>query len=1038
MLPRLGKEIGLDPPYPEFLRELRSGDFSGDIHSDIRARLVNATDNSVYQILPQAIVCPRTRRDVVVLAKLAAESRFRGVTLTARGGGTGTNGQALTEGIVVDLSRHMSRVIEINTTERWVRVEPGVVLDQLNATLAPLGLFFAPTVSPSNRATLGGMVSTDACGKGSRVYGKTSEHVLDLALVLADGTEWLSRPVDAATLRQLKKRPDRIGAIYRTVDEILTSKQALIERQFPKLPRFLTGYDLAHVRATRGTFDLNRLLTGSEGTLAFITEARLALVPIPAHKRLMAISYRCFDDALASAEVLVGADPGAIETVDGKILELARKDPVYDRVGHLLGDPSGERTEALNLVEFSGDDPASMDSKVRALVSSLEARCGQPGQAHRWVVAATPAEAAGLWELRKKGVGLLGNAPGVRRPIAFVEDTAVPPNRLAEYVREFRRLLEDAGLEYGMFGHVDVGCLHVRPALNLRDPSDERLLRRISDRVAELVRGYGGVMWSEHGKGFRSEYSPRFFGEELFLELCRIKSVFDPSNQLNPGKLAVPDPSMHALVSVDGPKRGHFDRQLSTGSLERYAAAVNCNGNGACFDYDPDSVMCPSSKVTRDRVHSPKGRATMMREWLRELALRGYEPGEHVATRHSGIVWDQLVVNGAAREAGEYDFSHEVHAAMDGCLSCKACATQCPIKVDVPELKAEFFDLYYRRYPRPLKDYLLAGLEAVIGWMALLPRLANAFLRARWFRGLLSRIAGLVDTPLLSVHTLRRGLAERGALRFSLPRLLALSESERKRHVLLIQDAFTSFYESHVVLDCYDLLRELGYEVTVVPFRQNGKGLHVKGMLRRFRRLVRANADYFSGLAGLGIPMVGVDPAVTLTYRDEYRRVLGDDPGFRVQLLQEWLVSRQEELRQCLEQRCYRRPPETAFSLMGHCTEKTLEPASQRQWQQLFALFGLELELVAVGCCGMCGVFGHEASHREESLGIYAMSWRRHLPREPELRRRYLAAGHSCRSQVERFDGDTLRHPAAVLLEALRAGFAWRQTDGCSGASWKP
>jgi Fe-S oxidoreductase len=475
-------------------------------------------------------------------------------------------------------------------------------------------------------------------------------------------------------------------------------------------------------------------------------------------------------------------------------------------------------------------------------------------------------------------------------------------------------------------------------------------------------------------------------------------------------------------VSVEGPKRGHFDRQISTGSLERYAAAVNCNGNAACLDYDPDSVMCPSSKVTRDRVHSPKGRATMMREWLRELALRGYEPGEHVATRHSGVVWDQLIVNGAARDAGEYDFSHEVHAAMDGCLGCKACATQCPIKVDVPELKAEFFDLYHRRYPRPLKDFLLASLEAVIGWMALLPRLVNAFLEARWFQRLLARIAGLVDTPLLSVHTLRRGLVERGARRFSLPRLLALSEAERKQHVLLIQDAFTSFYESHVVLGCYDLLRELGYDVTVVPFRQNGKALHVKGMLHRFRLLVRANADYFSALARLGIPMVGVDPAVTLTYRDEYRRVLGDDPGFRVQLVQEWLVSQHEQIRQCLESRGYRRPAETGFSLMGHCTEKTLEPASQRQWQQLFALFGLELDLVPVGCCGMCGVFGHEASHRDESLGIYAMSWRKHLPRDPELRKRYLAAGHSCRSQVERFDGDALRHPAAVLLQAVRAG----------------
>lgn len=1021
MLPRLGREIGLDPLYRRFLARLRQNAFSGDIHSDIRARLINATDNSVYQVLPQAVVCPKTQRDVVVLVKLAADPQFRQVTLTPRGGGTGTNGQALTEGIVVDLSRHLSKIVEIDTTERWVRVQPGVILDQLNATLAPLGLLFAPTVSPSNRATLGGMVATDACGKGSRIYGKTSQHVLGLSLVLSDGTEWLSRPVDAGTLARLKNRSDRIGEIYRTADDIATSKQALIEQRFPKLPRSLTGYDLAHLRTPDGGIDLSRLLTGSEGTLAFITEAKLALVPLPAHKRLVAIRYRCFDDALASAETLMRADPAAIETIDGKILNLARTDPVYDRVGHLLADAAGESTEALNLVEFWGDDPHAIEAKIQTLIAELEARRGDPGQAHGYR-ATTPAEAAGLWELRKKGVGLLGAAPGTRRPIAFVEDTAVPPHSLAAYVREFRGLLQEAGLEYGMFGHIDVGCLHVRPALNLRDPSDEALLRRISDRVVELVRSYGGVMWSEHGRGFRSEYSPSFWGAELFGEICRIKRAFDPSNQLNPGKLAVPDPSTQTLVGLDGPKRGHFDRQISPGSLDRYAVAVNCNGNAACFDWDPDSVMCPSSKLTRDRVHSPKGRATMMREWLRQLAAMGYEPQEHVAAEHPGIVWDQRVVNTAARDAGEYDFSHEVHAAMDGCLSCKACATQCPIKVDVPELKAEFFDLYYRRYARPLNDYLLASLEALVGLMALVPRLINAFLRAKWFQRLLSRVAGLVDTPLLSVHTLRRGLAERGAPRFSLARLRALTDTERERHVLLIQDAFTSFYESHVVLSCYDLLRELGYEVSVVPFRQNGKGLHVKGMLRRFFKLVRANARYFAELSSLGIPMVGVDPAVTLTYRDEYQRVLGDDPGFRVQLLQEWLVSQQQRVRAHLKSRGYRGPSETAFSLMGHCTEKTLEPGSQRQWQQLFELFGLKLELVPVGCCGMCGVFGHEASHRDESLGVYEMSWRKRLPREPELRQRYLAAGHSCRSQVERFEGEPLRHPAEVLLEAARAG----------------
>ena len=631
MIPRLAHGAPVEDVYLAYLDALRSAGFSGDVEVDHARRVVAATDNSVYQILPQAVILPRTTEDVVTALRLAHEERFRQVKLAPRGGGTGTNGQSLTDGLILDLSRHLTRILEleleleldsepdVDLAGGWVRVEPGVVLDQLNDHLRPHGVFFAPTVSPSSRATLGGMIATDASGKGSRIYGKTSDHVLELTVVLADGTVHVSGPLDAAALEAMKARSDLLGQVARTVDDVVTRQRDLIARRFPRLQRSLTGYDLARVRdEARGLFDLNAVLTGSEGTLGVVVEARLRLTPIPPHRRVVLIELGSFDDALGSARQLLAAQPSAIETIDETVLELARGDAIFHEVEHLIGDgaagpdPGDRPTRAINLVEFVSVDEHEVSAKVAALVADLEAHRGEPGQPLAHHVCRDQAEADALWRLRKKGVGLLGNAAGARKPIAFMEDTVVPPERLGDYVRDLRAILDEAGLTYGMFGHVDVGCLHVRPALDMKDPRDEALLRRLSDRVVELVASYGGLMWGEHGKGFRSEYNPAFFGDELYRELCRVKGAFDPRGQLNPGKLAVPLGSEAALVSVDALKRGAFDRQIPPAVRAEYEAALTCNGNGACFDYQPDHVMCPSARVTRDRLHSPKGRAGVL------------------------------------------------------------------------------------------------------------------------------------------------------------------------------------------------------------------------------------------------------------------------------------------------------------------------------------------------------------------------------------------------------------------------------------------
>ncbi len=1014
MIPHLDPRAQLSTLTRAFLDELASRGFSGEIRTDYATRLVAATDNSVYQILPAAVVFPRSEPDVSLALRLAHEERYAEVTLSPRGGGTGTNGQSLSEGVVLDLSRHLDAILETNLAEGWVRVQPGVVLDQLNAHLRPHGVFFAPNLSPSSRATIGGMVATDASGKGSRVYGKTSQHVLSLRAVLVDGSVLDARPLDARELDREKQREDLRGSVFRVVDEVVSTHAGAIEATLPRIARFMTGYDLAHVRRGDGRFDLKSVICGSEGTLAVVTEAKLRLTKLPAHRALVAVRYARFDDALRAAEVLVRSDPGAIETIDDTIVGLAKKDVIWHAVERLLERAADEPPlAAINLVEFESDDSDVVAAKVTELRGTLDAAAGATGAASGYTVVTDPKDIAALWTLRKKGVGLLGNVAGDRRPVPFVEDTAVPPERLADYIVEFRRILDRHGLRYGMFGHVDVGCLHVRPALDMRDERDEQLLRTISDEVVALVKRYGGVLWGEHGKGFRGEYTPVFLGPELYGALRRVKGAFDPKNQLNPGKLATPPGEAAPLTSIDTVKRGTYDRQILPVVRERFDVAVHCNGNGACFDWDPDTVMCPSFLVTRDRIQSPKGRAGILREWLRLLGRAGHDAG--VTPGGGGGL-----SLGRARAAEADDFSHEVYDAMKGCFACKACATQCPVKVDVPSLRADFLAQYHTRYRRPLKDYFVALLELSLVVMGLFPRLFNRLLGARLSRRALERLVGIVDTPLLAERPLEEGLRLRGAPRFDPATLVALDDAERARTVLVAQDAFTTFYEPEVALAAYDVLTRLGRRVVFLPFRENGKGLHVKGFTARFRVVAERQAAALREVAKLGIPIVGLEPAVALTYRDEYVHALGAEAvPFRVLLLQEYLSELSAELAAAARAGA---APSEPLRLFGHCTERTAAVASQAQWVKVFRAVGAELESVSTGCCGMCGAFGHEAEHLAASRRAFALSWERALGAKGCEPSRVLVTGHSCRSQVERFAGFTARHPIEALLELLREG----------------
>lgn len=912
-----------------FFNALLKAGYAGDCTADAATRLINATDNSIYQVMPQAVLTPRRADDLNIIMQAAQD--FPDLHFVPRGGGTGTNGQALNDGIVIDASRHLNRILEIDTARGFVRVEPGVVLEQLNAVLRPHGYFFPPEVSPNKSATLGGMVSTDACGKGSCIYGKTGDYVLSLTCVLPDG-------------REIKTDNYQHDALK----NIIRAEYAQAVQGIPHMPRGISGYNIpGSYDAQNDAVNLNRLIAGSEGSLALIKEMTFKIIPKPKHHAIVAIAYDDFDKALRHVSKLLTYGPAGIETIDDRILELARGDILWSSIRDVF--PSlPENIKAMHFVEFEYFDEADLKSAIGKITADLPIDPAILG----FHPASAAAEIAAIIALRRKCVGLLGNMAGAQRPIPFMEDTAVPPARLADYIADLRRMLESHGLVCGMFGHSDAGCLHVRPALDMRDTRDEKFIRILTDETVALLKKHGGILWGEHGKGMRSAYTAELVGTNYYALMQKIKQHFDPQQRLNRGKIAVVPGDR--LIEIDGaPLRGHFDRQIKTEKLSGFEKSVQCNGNGQCFSLMADDTMCPSYKITRDRRHSPKGRAVLLREWARLES-----------------------VDAPAARA----FSGEVYSALKGCLSCKACTSTCPIHVNIPDMKSQFLSRYYQGKTRPLRDYMIALAERVTPLLAALPFA-------------LPDIFGLRDMPKPPKTSLKILMQKHGFQFFS-------DETVRgaRNPVLIIQDAYTSYYEPQLVISILSLLRKLDYTPLVVPYRESGKSFHVRGFLSMFRKIAAQNIIWLEGLAALGNPMIGIDPSMTLVWRDEYKMVK-TAPDYKVQLLQEFLADAPEQ--DVMNHKIYQ--------LFLHCTEKTARPDSGKAWQFIFRKFGLQLNVIETGCCGMAGVYGHESEHYENSKGLYQLSW------QSRVGDNALVTGYSCRSQVKRFTHIRQLHPAELL-----------------------
>ena len=921
-------------------------ELAGEVRTDAYTRHLFAADAGIYSVEPLAVAFPRDADDVAAAVSVAGRL---GVPIVPRGGGTSLAGQAAGGGgLVLDLSRHMTRIGDIDVARRRVRVQPGVVQEDLNRAAAPFGLAFGPDTSTANRATLGGMVGNNSSGSESIVHGTTIDHVLELEVVLADGSQ-------ATFSRDSAPRSAFEHRIYDGVRRLLRDHARAIAEDYPRHWRQSGGYRLDRM----DPFDLSKLIVGSEGTLAVVTGATVKLVELPRAK-MFAVGH--FDDlfaALAATQDALALGPSAVELIDRKILDLSRAKLEYRALADRLeGDP-----EALLFVSFAGDSA----EEVRDKLAQLERVWREHGHGYHTLRAESAAEQAALTTVRRAGLGLLMAAgEGRTRAAAFVEDTAVPPERLVEYVREFRAILERAGLTAGFYGHASVGCLHVRPFVDLSRPDQVETMERVASEVVELVASFDGVNSSEHGDGrVRSPFNPRIFGDELYGAMREVKRLFDPEGVLNPGVMVDAQPmTVHlrdASLPQPGPLRTHFD--FPEGSM--HAAADRCQRIGACRKTG-SGVMCPSYMATREEEHATRGRANALVK-----ALGSPDPRAALG-------------------------DERLHEILDLCLECKACARECPLSVDMATLKSEFLAQYQAIHGTPLRSRLFGAIRTLNRLGAATAPLSNAPLP----RGLMERVTGISrhrPLPRFERETLVKWFANRR------------SRGGSRGPVVFLADSFTTFTEPGVGRAAIELLDAAGYDVRLESGGCCGRASISKGLLDDATAKARALHERLQG----DFTVTGVEPSCLLTLRSEHVQLIGDTGvAGRVRLVEELLVEAIDDGALRLRDLGPRR-----ILFHGHCHQKALAGTAATV-ALLRRLPGAEVVELDAGCCGMAGSFGFEAEHYELSMRIGAQRLFGAVRREPAATL-VAATGVSCRQQIAHGTQRQALHPVQLVRAAL-------------------
>ncbi|MDR7483658.1 MAG: FAD-linked oxidase C-terminal domain-containing protein [Armatimonadota bacterium] len=956
----------------------------GEVRFDQISCTLYSTDASIYQILPLGVVIPRDAEDVAATLRLCAEE---GVPVLPRGAGTSLAGQAIGRAVVIDCSKYMDRIVAVDPGMGLARVQPGVVQDHLNAALAPHRLRLGPDTATSNRATLGGMIGNNSAGARSIVYGKMVDHVVGLRVLLWDGTELTTGPLDDAALAAKRQEPSREGDLYRTVLDVVETHGDEIARRYPPLLRRVAGYNLPELR--QRPFNLSQLLVGAEGTLGIVTEATVRIVPRPQHAVVGVVHFHDLFEALEATPVILPHGPSAVELIDRQVLEMTRAQLEYARrMTFVQGDPA-----ALLVVEFSGDHPG----EVRARLDATERALRQAGAGYAVVRAEDLPAQDNIWQIRKAGQGLLQGVKGDAKPIAFVEDTAVPPERLAPYIRRLQEILLRHGVRAAVYAHASVGCLHVRPYINLKDAAQIAAMRAIAEEVGELVIEFGGAFSGEHGDGLvRSWFLERYYGPIIYGAFRRLKQAFDPHALLNPGKIVDAPPMTENLRY--GPSyrtlalRTRFDWSRDGG----LAGAVEmCSGVGACRK-TTDGTMCPAYMVTREERHSTRGRANLLR-----AVLSGALPPEELT-------------------------GPRLYEALDLCLECKGCKAECPANVDMAKLKAEFLARYHETHGVPLRARLFADIHRLSRAGAALAPLSTWLAQSAPARWALERLAG-VDRrrplPPFARPTFdawwRRHAGARGSRR-------AAATAAPRPPVVLFADTFLRFSYPEVGRAAVRVLEHLGYDVRVPPVACCGRPMISKGLLDRAAAQARENVRRLVPYARAGVPIVGCEPSCLLTFRDEAPDLLpGEDAQTvaRAALLLDEFLSRHVQAHGWPASGAAARTPAPVAGgaprrvlLHGHCHQKAL--VGLQAAVGVLRAAGCEVEVVDAGCCGMAGSFGFEREHYDLSLAI---GERRLLPavrrQPPEVA--IVAMGVSCRQQIVHGTGRRATHLAEVLAAML-------------------